>query len=524
MSGSPFLGRTIQIVRDLSVDEQIYLYDQTRRLKEALRSGDPASIGRFRVDRPDLSVYLLFLEDSTRTKESFRNAAKFHQVKLNDFAAGASSFSKKESLTDTIKMLVGYSEQSVFVLRTKTEGTCRWLEEAVGAYTQKAGLPPAAFINGGDGRHEHPTQEFLDEFSFLEQNGWDRSHIHLALIGDLFHGRTVHSKVDGLQIFGEVEVDLVAPDEIAMPAHYVERMRRLGFQVRTFESIEEYLADPRVAPVWYFTRLQLERMGDQLLDKAPRLRRAVTFRREFLDRIDERTRFYHPLPRHQVTPTIPSFLDETPLNGWERQSMNGYYTRIIELAMVSGHLGSEFTGRARVRQEYPDDFVHLVEASASRKPEYKVGIKPVTSGLVIDHIGRGSAPEVIWDQIDKIRRILRLNRVSSHGVYRSTASHDHKGIISVPDLLELSDPEIKMLGASAPGSTLNVVRDGQVVRKYRMGMPPRVYSLPGISCKNEECISHPSHHEPVSPEFLRAGENTYTCKYCEKPHIFGEIW
>ena len=29
--------------------------------------------------------------------------------------------------------------------------------------------------------------------------GWDTSSIHLALLGDLFHGRTVHSKVDGLR-------------------------------------------------------------------------------------------------------------------------------------------------------------------------------------------------------------------------------------------------------------------------------------------------------------------------------------
>ena len=74
MSVSPFLGRTIQVVRDLSVDEQAYLYDQTRLLKEALREGDAATIDRFRVDRRDLGLYLVFLEDSTRTKESFRNA------------------------------------------------------------------------------------------------------------------------------------------------------------------------------------------------------------------------------------------------------------------------------------------------------------------------------------------------------------------------------------------------------------------------------------------------------------------
>ncbi|MFP4113306.1 MAG: aspartate carbamoyltransferase [Spirochaetota bacterium] len=524
MSGSPFSGRTIQVVRDLSVDEQLYLYEQTRLLKEALIAGDGEAVKRFRLARPDLGVYLFFLEESTRTKESFRNAAKFHDVKLNDFSAAGSSFVKKESITDTVKMLVGYSLESVFVVRSKLEGTCRWLEDAIGTYAQKAGLPPVAFINGGDGRHEHPTQEFLDEFSFLEHLSWDRSHIHLALVGDLFHGRTVHSKVDGLQVFGEVEVDLVAPAEIGMPDHYVEQMKERGFAVRAFESIEEYLADQKVAPLWYFTRLQLERMGEQLLDKADRLRQSVTFRRDFLGRLSGGTRFFHPLPRHQVTPTIPSFLDETPLNAWDGQSMNGYYTRMIELALVAGHLGDDFSGRVRDLPDYPDDFVHEVSARTKRKPDYKIGIKPVDNGIVIDHIGRGSSPAAIWDQIDKVRRILGLNRISSHGVFTSNRGAGYKGIISLPDLLALAEHEVKMLGASAPGCTLNIVQEGNVVRKYRMGMPPRVYNLPGISCKNEDCISHPSHHEPINAEFLRAGENRYVCKYCERPHAFGEIW
>lgn len=524
MSDSQFQGRTIQVVRDLSVDEQVYLYEQTRRLKEALARGDRDAIERFRVRKPQLGVYLFFLEDSTRTKESFRNAAKFHDVKLNDFSASGSSFKKKESITDTVKMLVGYSEASIFVVRTKQEGTCRWLENAVGGYAQKVGLPHVSFINGGDGRHEHPTQEFLDEFSFLEQKSWDRSRIHLALVGDLFHGRTVHSKVYGLEVFNEVEVDLVAPSEISMPDHYVDQMRERGFNVRLFESIDEYLAQRQVAPIWYFTRLQLERMGEQLLDKADRLRESVTFRREFMPRVSDETRFYHPLPRHQETPTIPAFLDDTPLNAWDRQSMNGYYTRMIELALVAGHLGHDFSGKQRVLPDYPDDFVHEVDARPKQKPDYKIGIKPVDNGIVIDHIGRGSSPAQIWDQIDKIRRILNLNRVSSHGVFTSNRGAGHKGIISLPDLLELAEHEIKMLGASAPGSTLNMIQNGNVVRKYRMGMPPRVYNLPGISCKNEDCISHPSHFEPINPEFLRAGGNRYVCKYCERPHAFGEIW
>ena len=519
-----FAGRTIQLVRDLSVDEQRYLYAKTRELKRALAESDHEAIERLRVNRPDVATYLMFLEDSTRTKESFRNAAKFHDLRLNDFSASGSSFNKKESITDTIRMLVGYSEQSVFVMRTKLEGTCRWLDRTISDYTESRSAAPAAFINGGDGRHEHPTQEFLDEFSFLEQLEWDDSHIHLALVGDLYHGRTVHSKVAGLGVFGEVQVDLVAPDDIAMPEHYVHLMEASGYRVRRFESIDEYLDSGGTAPIWYFTRLQLERMGDRLLDRADALRHAVTFRRDQLGRLTEGTRFYHPLPRHQVTPTIPAFLDSLPLNGWERQSVNGYLTRIIELGMVSGGIGEDFEGEHAIPPEYPDDFVQQVEARSSAKPDYKIGIKPVENGIVIDHIGRGTTPREIWSQIGTIREILDLNVVSSHGVYESHSGEGHKGIISLPGRADLLDHELKMLGASAPGSTLNVIRDGTVDRKYRMGMPPRVYGLPGISCKNPDCISHPDHHEPVTPEFIRSGEDLYSCLYCERIHRFGEIW
>jgi len=69
MTNHPFAGRTIQVVRDLSYDEQWYLYTKTKELKEALLKGE--NIENFRIQDPNLGVYLLFMEDSTRTKESF---------------------------------------------------------------------------------------------------------------------------------------------------------------------------------------------------------------------------------------------------------------------------------------------------------------------------------------------------------------------------------------------------------------------------------------------------------------------
>ena len=339
----PLKGRTLAIAADLSVDEQRYLYRKTRDFKKAWLNGE--NLSPFRIEDPELTVYLMFLENSTRTKESFRNSAHFHRVALHDFNVAASSFQKNENLVDTVKMLFGYSRRSIFIFRTKMEGVCRALEEQLTEYANNINREVPIFINGGDGRHEHPTQEYLDEFSFLEQLNWDESHIHLALVGDLRHGRTVHSKVDGLKIFKSVCVDLVAPEELTLPDNYKARMRENGFEVREWESIDEYLASSEASNCWYFTRLQLERMGDDVREKEDRLREMVTFKKDQMEKLPDNSRFYHPLPRHREKPVIPPFLDKTSLNGWDAQSINGFFTRVIELAMVGGDLGKEFKGK-----------------------------------------------------------------------------------------------------------------------------------------------------------------------------------
>ncbi|MFZ3110263.1 MAG: aspartate carbamoyltransferase [Rectinemataceae bacterium] len=519
----PFKGRTVSVVNDLSLDEQRYLYRKTSELKKLAFSG--GDVSAFKINDPNFQVYLIFMEDSTRTRESFRNAAKFLGCRTNIFDAASSSFNKNESITDAIKMLYGYSADSCFILRTKLEGTCRWLQGVLSRYAEISGRPRPSFINGGDGKHEHPTQEFLDEFSFLEQLSWNEDHIHIALTGDLYHGRTIHSKAEGLRIFRNVEVDLIAPDLLSMPPYYVDKMKANGYQVKIYESLDEYLASGTVAPIWYFTRLQLERMGESILERAPSLRRSVTFRKDMLGLLPEGTRFYHPLPRDRLNPTIPTFLDELPLNGWDAQSANGYWTRIIEIGMVSGLLGHDFDGAFAMEPEIVEDFILEVPAMDHSKPEYKVGIKPVEEGIVIDHIATGEPVEKIWSYIEAVRKILKLNVRSSHGVYHSFKGPEvYKGIISLPDIISFGEKDLKKLAAIAPGCTLNLIRGSKVAKKYRLSMPPRIYGFEEISCKNDNCISNPKNNEGVTTEFRRMSGSTFVCRYCEREHPFRDIW
>lgn len=522
---SPFFGRTIAVVEDLSIDEQLYLYEKTRELKEAIKSG--GDLDSFKINDPDFGIYLMFFESSTRTKESFRNAAKFHNVKLNNFDVSSSSFNKKESILDTIKMLYGYSERSMFIMRTAQEGVCRFLEEKIEEYSDVTSLPRAGFLNAGDGKHEHPTQEFLDEFSFLEHKNWDREEIHLALVGDLFHGRTVHSKANGLKIFKKVVVDLVAPKELAMPEEYIEIMEHNGFELRYYSTIEEYLNSGNVANIWYFTRLQLERMGDKVLDKAGELRQSVTFRKEYIEQLPENTKFYHPLPRHSEYPVIPPFLDSTALNGWDLQSMNGYFTRIIEIGLLGGAFGGDFTGEtAKKHFTHNSDYISEIKVNGQSKIQdtWKVGIKPVDNGIVIDHIGRGLDLEEIWDLVDRVRRVMKFNVRSSHGVFHTKDVKVFKGIISIPDVTDLDEKQVKMLSAISPGCSVNIIKDSYVHRKFRLSMPPAIFNFEEISCKNSSCISHRDNHENIVTFFNKSARDKFVCKYCNKSYSYNEIW
>jgi len=526
MGENRFRGRSLAVINDFSLQERLYLFEKTRELKNLLQSGRKKDYEKFRIGDADFGVYEVFLESSTRTKESFKNAAEFHGVKLSNLDIGASSINKKESYADTFNTLTGYNN-SIFIVRSKLEGVCRWLEIGGKAYAKRNKLPvPPSFINAGDGKHEHPTQELLDEYTFLERNNWKRDSIHLALIGDLFHGRTVHSKAQGLKIFGSVRVDLIAPEQLALPAHYVSEMEANGYKVRTFDSIEDYVKQEQIADKWYFTRPQLERMGDDILKIAQVLREKISFRQEFMQYLPKGTVFYHPLPRHKEHPTIPVFLDSTSLNGWEEQSINGKMVRIVLLGLIAGKFGDDFCQKPELNRDLKETFIEEVSIDADRPlKRYAEGVNPIPHGIVIDHICRGEDEKEIRAHIGRIINVMEL--FGKGGEWISSSREDSgtmKGIIFRPGNDSLTESQINRLAAIAPGSTLNIIEDSRVIKKLKLHMPPRVYNLDTISCRNEECISHPSHGENIPADFLKISENTFVCRYCEKVHTFKEIW
>jgi len=126
----------------------------------------------------------LFFEPSTRTRVSFGCAFNLlggHVRETSDIKT--SSISKGESLYDTARVISGYSD--VIAMRHPVAGS---VEE----FSRASRVP---VLNAGDGPAEHPSQALLDLYTIRKELGIKGpvENLRIAMVGDLKHGRTVHS-------------------------------------------------------------------------------------------------------------------------------------------------------------------------------------------------------------------------------------------------------------------------------------------------------------------------------------------
>lgn len=176
-------------------------------------------------------------------------------------------------------------------------------------------MSPVPIVNAGDGVGEHPTQALLDLYTIMaEQGGIDG--LTVTMMGDLKHGRTVHSLARLLRLY-DVKINFVSPTELRMPADLVLPADR---QVAT---LDEVLTG---TDVLYVTRVQKERFeatGDYnyglTLDHMARAKPTMSV--------------MHPLPRVNE---IPLELDADPRAAYFRQMQNGLFVRMALLMYLLG--------------------------------------------------------------------------------------------------------------------------------------------------------------------------------------------
>ena len=102
----------------------------------------------------------LFYEPSTRTRLSFESAMERLGGSVISMAdSKTSSFSKGETLADTIRIVESYSD--IIVIRHPLEG----------AALLASRFSSKPVINAGDGSGEHPTQTLVDLYTIKKELG-----------------------------------------------------------------------------------------------------------------------------------------------------------------------------------------------------------------------------------------------------------------------------------------------------------------------------------------------------------------
>ena len=66
--------------------------------------------------------------------------------------------------------------------------------------------------NAGDGIGEHPTQALLDLYTIYNETK-RLSDLTIAVVGDLQHGRTVHSLVHLMRLYTNIHIVAIAPND-----------------------------------------------------------------------------------------------------------------------------------------------------------------------------------------------------------------------------------------------------------------------------------------------------------------------
>uniref|UniRef100_A0A9J7ZDJ3 Multifunctional protein CAD n=1 Tax=Cyprinus carpio carpio TaxID=630221 RepID=A0A9J7ZDJ3_CYPCA len=304
----PLVGQHILSVRQFSKEQMSHLFNVAHTLRLMVQKERPLDILKGKV------MASMFYEVSTRTSSSF--SAAMHRLggSVVHFSESTSSTQKGESLADSVNTMSCYAD--VIVLRHPIPG-------AVESAARHCRRP---VINAGDGVGEHPTQALLDIFTIREELGTVNG-MTITMVGDLKHGRTVHSLARLLTQY-RITLCYVAPKNLSMPAEIIDFVASKGIKQEEFNSIEEALPE---TDVLYMTRIQKERFASEEEYKACFGQFILT--PHIMTGAKRKMVVMHPLPRVNE---ISVEVDTDPRAAYFRQAENGMYIRMALLATVLG--------------------------------------------------------------------------------------------------------------------------------------------------------------------------------------------
>jgi carbamoyl-phosphate synthase/aspartate carbamoyltransferase len=163
----------------------------------------------------------------------------------------------------------------------------------------------------------------LDIYTIREELGTVNG-LNITLLGDLKHGRTVHSLVRFLAQY-DVRLHFVSPASLAIPEDVREEAKRT-VTVSEHEDLNEVIAQ---TDVLYVTRVQKERFED--LAEYERVANSYRITNATLKKAKANMIIMHPLPRvNEIDPEV----DYDNRAAYFRQMRYGLYVRMALLFLI----------------------------------------------------------------------------------------------------------------------------------------------------------------------------------------------
>ena len=261
----------------------------------------------------DKIIAVMFFEPSTRTRMSFESAIVRlgGRMIVTENGKSNSSATKGETLEDSIKVINGYADAIVM------RHSC---DESAEIAASVATIP---VINAGSGKKEHPTQSLLDMFTIREKRG-TLDNLKICFLGDLKYGRTVHSLLELVSLYNNVEIYGLSKEAFELPQKYIDFLQDKGITYKKCKNFDEI---PKDVDVLYHTRIQAERFeGDLGVEE-------YIINKEVLNKFSKDTIVLHPLPRVNE---ISTDIDDDERAMYFKQAHNGVPVRMSILLTVFG--------------------------------------------------------------------------------------------------------------------------------------------------------------------------------------------
>ncbi len=265
-------------------------------------------------------IATLFYEPSTRTRLSFEAAMlNLGGSVLGFSSADSSSAAKGESVADTIRVISSYAD--ICAMRHPKEG-------APLVASRYSSIP---VINAGDGGHNHPTQTLTDLLTIKNLRG-RLNNLAIGFCGDLKFGRTVHSLINALVRYENINFVFISPDELKIPDYLrKEVIEENHVPYKEVKVLEEVMPE---LDILYMTRVQKERFFNE--EDYIRLKDSFILDAKKMKLAKEDMLVMHPLPRVNE---IATEVDKDDRAVYFKQAEYGVYVRmalIMKLLEVAG--------------------------------------------------------------------------------------------------------------------------------------------------------------------------------------------